>query len=228
MTAVLFDPAFLSHRAPYPHPEHPGRAEAILEHLRAQGLWERCRLIPARPATREELSAIHTEELIETVETTARRDFTQLDPDTYTSRDSANTASLAAGGVTELALRVLDGRETNAFALVRPPGHHAEHDRAMGFCLFNNVAVAAEAARRAGAARVLVVDWDLHHGNGTQGSFWDDPDVLYFSTHRYPFYPGSGAAEEVGGSSARGRTINVPWAPGCGDPEFLAAFDRIL
>jgi histone deacetylase 6 len=98
----------------------------------------------------------------------------------------------------------------------------------MGFCLYNNVAVAAAAARRAGARRVLIVDWDLHHGNGTQGSFWDDPDVLYFSTHQYPFYPGSGAIEEVGGDSARGRTINVPWSPGCGDAEFLAAFDRIL
>jgi histone deacetylase 6 len=228
MTAVLFDPAFVRHRPPYPHPEHPGRAQAIHDRLRARGLWERCREVAARPATREELSAIHTEELIETVEATAHRDFTQLDPDTYTVRDSAQTASLAAGGVAELACRVLDGREENAFAIVRPPGHHAEHDRPMGFCLYNNVAVAAAAARRAGARRVLIVDWDLHHGNGTQGSFWDDPDVLYFSTHQYPFYPGSGAIEEVGGASARGRTINVPWSPGCGDAEFFAAFDRIL
>jgi histone deacetylase 6 len=111
---------------------------------------------------------------------------------------------------------------------VRPPGHHAEADQAMGFCLFNNVAVAARAARRSGADRVLIVDWDLHHGNGTQNSFEDDPAILYFSTHEYPYYPGTGALAEVGGGAARGRTVNVPWPAGMGDAEYLAAFDRVL
>ena len=152
----------------------------------------------------------------------------QLDPDTYACRDSARAARLAAGGLVDLTRRVLSGALANGFALLRPPGHHAEADRAMGFCLFNNVAVAAAAARRAGARRILIVDWDLHHGNGTQNSFWNDPDVLYFSTHQFPFYPGTGAAEEIGGPDARGRTVNVPWPPGCGDAEYLAAFDRVL
>ncbi len=152
----------------------------------------------------------------------------QLDPDTYTCRDSARAARLAAGGLVDLSLSVLAGRLENGLALVRPPGHHAEADRAMGFCLFNNVAVAAAAARGAAARRVLIVDWDLHHGNGTQHTFWNDSDVLYFSTHQHPFYPGTGGLDEVGGPDARGRTVNVPWPPGCGDAEFLAAFDRLL
>jgi histone deacetylase 6 len=127
-----------------------------------------------------------------------------------------------------MTLGVLAGGLANGLALVRPPGHHAERDRAMGFCLFNNVAVAAAAARSAGAERVLIVDWDVHHGNGTQHSFDDDPTVLYFSTHQWPFYPGTGAASETGGPHALGKTINVPWGPGRGDADHLAAFDRVL
>jgi acetoin utilization deacetylase AcuC-like enzyme len=227
-TGLVYDDRFLLHRAPYDHPEHPGRLSAIWSRLEADGLVERCRRIPAREATHEELRAIHTDEHIDRVEATARREHAQLDPDTYTSRDSAEAARLAAGGLVDLTREVLSGALSNGFALVRPPGHHAEADRAMGFCLFNNVAVAAEAARRAGVARVLIVDWDLHHGNGTQHSFEEDPDVLYFSTHQYPFYPGTGSIGEVGRGVARGRTVNVPWPAGMGDAEHLAAFDRLL
>ncbi len=227
-TGLVYDERFLLHRAPYDHPEHPGRLSAIWNRLEAEGLPARCRRVPARDATRDELLAVHTAAHVDRIEATSRREHAQLDPDTYTSRNSAEAARLAAGGLVELTGEVLSGALSNGFALVRPPGHHAEADRAMGFCLFNNVAVAAQSARRAGIARVLIVDWDLHHGNGTQHTFEEEPDVLYFSTHQYPFYPGTGAVDEFGRGAARGRTVNVAWAAGMGDAEYLAAFDRVL
>ncbi|HEY2796434.1 MAG TPA: histone deacetylase [Thermoanaerobaculia bacterium] len=263
-TGILYDERFLLHRAPYEHPEHPGRLAAIHDRLEEEGLLARCETVAAREATREELERIHTPAHLRTIAETAKRDFTQLDPDTYACRDSAKAALLAAGGLVDLALAVAEGRLENGLALLRPPGHHAEADRAMGFCLFNNVAVAARAAQNQGVARaaqnqgiaraaqnqgiaraiqaagaakaapsegverVLIVDWDLHHGNGTQHSFWEDPTVLYFSTHQFPFYPGTGAIDEIGGGAGRGFTLNVPLPAGCGDAEYLAAFDRIL
>jgi histone deacetylase 6 len=227
-TGLVFDEAFLAHRPPSEHPENPGRLTAIKTRLEEARLFDACARVPARAATDDELLAIHTPELLALVARTAGVEYAQLDPDTYTCRDSARAARLAAGGLVDLTLGVLEGRLANGFALLRPPGHHAEAGRAMGFCLFNNVAVAAAAAKRAGARKIAIVDWDLHHGNGTQHSFWDDPDVLYFSTHQYPFYPGTGGAGEVGGPRALGRTINVPFPAGCGDAEYLAAFDRVL
>jgi acetoin utilization deacetylase AcuC-like enzyme len=227
-TGLVDDDAFLLHRAPYEHPEHPGRLSAIRARLEQEGLSPQLRRIAAREATFEELLAVHTVEQVDRVAATASVPFAQLDPDTYTCSDSARAARLAAGGLVDLTRAVLAGDLANGLALLRPPGHHAEADRAMGFCLFNNVAVAAEAARRAGVERILVVDWDLHHGNGTQHSFEEDPDVLYFSTHQFPFYPGTGAVGDVGRGAGRGRTVNVPWPAGMGDAEYLAAFDRLL
>ena len=230
-TGLVHDERFLLHRAPYEHPEHPGRLTAIHGRLEEEGLLDRCESVAAREATREELLRIHTPEHLETIAETASgtHEFTQLDPDTYTSRDSYEAALLAAGGLVELSLAVAEGRLANGLALLRPPGHHAEADHAMGFCLFNNVAVAARAVQdRKAARRILIVDWDVHHGNGTQHSFWDDPSVLYFSTHQFPFYPGTGAASEAGGGAGRGFTVNVPWPAGMGDAEHLAAFDRLL
>jgi acetoin utilization deacetylase AcuC-like enzyme len=228
MTGFVYDDRFLLHRAPYEHPESPARLEAIHDHLYREGLLARCERVAVRRATETEIRTIHTTSLIDLVQSTSRRDFTQLDPDTYASRESADAAYLAAGGLVELTTRVVRGELDNGLALLRPPGHHAERDLPMGFCLFNNVAIAARAAQSVGAVRILIVDWDVHHGNGTQHSFWDDADVLYVSTHQYPFYPGTGAADEIGGPHARGRTVNVPWPPGMGDAEYLAAFDRVL
>ena len=229
MTGLVDDDVFLRHRAPYEHPEHPGRLSAIRDRLREQGLDARCERVAARSATEEELERIHTPALVALVEETASHDFLQLDPDTYTCRDSARAARLAAGGLVDLCARVAAGKLENGLALLRPPGHHAEAGRPMGFCLFNNVAVAARDLQASGAAqKILVVDWDLHHGNGTQHSFWDDPTVLYFSTHQFPFYPGTGAVDEIGGGEGCGYTVNVPWRGGMGDPEYLAAFDRVL
>jgi histone deacetylase 6 len=228
-TGLVHDLFFRKHRAPYAHPEHPGRLEAIESELARQGLEIRCTRVPAREASSEELTRIHTPGLVARIEATRHHDFLQLDPDTYTCRESARAAHLAAGGLVDLCREVAAGRLANGLALLRPPGHHAEADRAMGFCLFNNVAVAARAVQAAGLARrVLIVDWDLHHGNGTQHSFWEDPTVLYFSTHQFPFYPGTGAIEEIGGGAGRGFTINVPWEGGMGDAEYLAAFDEVL
>jgi acetoin utilization deacetylase AcuC-like enzyme len=228
MTGLLYDERFLRHRPPGEHPEHPGRLESIRARLQKDGLLERSQRVQAREASAEELLSVHTEEHIRTIEATRQRDFTQLDPDTYASRDSAEAALFAAGGLAEMTAAVVDGRIANGFALLRPPGHHAEADRAMGFCLFNNVAIAAREAQRLGVGRILIVDWDVHHGNGTQHSFWDDPEILYFSIHQFPFYPGTGTILETGGGKARGYTVNVPWTGGMGNAEYLAAFERVL
>ncbi len=242
-TGILLDRRFRAHEAPYEHPERPDRLAAIESRLERDGLAARCRRIPAREATRDELLAVHTPRLVLEIDATAGRPYTSLDPDTYASPGSALAARLAAGGLVDLTLGVLRGELRNGLALLRPPGHHAEADRAMGFCLFNNVAVAARAAQKDAAkarkgipaksaavepARILIVDWDVHHGNGTQNTFYEDASVLYFSTHQWPFYPGTGAITETGASRAAGRTINVGWPAGRGDADHLAAFDDLL
>jgi histone deacetylase 6 len=227
-TGLVYDERFLRHGAPYDHPEHPGRLRAIWHHLEEEALAARCMRVRSRPATAEELARIHTAGHIREVEATAARQFSQLDPDTYAGAESAGIARLAAGGLVELTAAVVRGEADNGIALLRPPGHHAEADRAMGFCLYNNVAVAARAAQAIGARRVAIVDWDVHHGNGTQNSFYADEEVLYFSIHQFPFYPGTGWIEETGAGEGAGRTVNVPWPGGRGDADYLAAFDRVL
>jgi acetoin utilization deacetylase AcuC-like enzyme len=174
------------------------------------------------------LGAIHDEaHLARLRQLTGRSDW--LDPDTRTSPGSTRAAWLAAGAAVEAVRAVVRGEATSAFALVRPPGHHARRESAMGFCLLNNVAVAAEwALREGGCRRVLIVDWDVHHGNGTQESFWSRDDVLYVSTHRYPFYPGTGAAHERGAAAGEGRSVNVPLPAGMGDADYGAIFAELL
>jgi acetoin utilization deacetylase AcuC-like enzyme len=214
MTLLVTDGLYRKHRAPN-HPECPERLAAIEEHLHACGLWDRVTHLPARDATDEELGLVHTAEHVARIRAMKPG---WIDEDTYVNEHSLAAALRAAGGVVAACDAVAAGRDSTAFCLVRPPGHHATSDRAMGFCLFNNVAIAARKLRR----RVLIVDWDVHHGNGTQKIFESDPTVFYLSTHRYPFYPGTGAASEHG----RGNVLNIPLEMGTSREEVLREFEE--
>jgi acetoin utilization deacetylase AcuC-like enzyme len=224
-TGIVLDERMLAHDPGRGHPERPDRLRVLRDRLRTvPGLVH----VGARPASEDELALVHDPALVEQVAATAGRACTILDPDTRTSPGSWEAARVAAGGLIDLCDAVRAGAVDNGVALVRPPGHHAEYGRAMGFCLFNNVAVAAAHLRERGIGRTVIVDWDLHHGNGTQHLFERDPDVLYVSTHQYPYYPGTGAAEEVGEGPGAGRTLNLPFPAGFGDQEFGRAFDELI
>ena len=228
MLGYVLDDVFIHHHAPSGHPERPARLAAVRDALRSAGLDSRGTQIAVRAASDDELARVHSAAYLETLARTVPDASGWLDGDTYYSPGTWAAALAAAGSVAELALRVMSGELSSGLAVVRPPGHHAERDRAMGFCLINNVAVAAAAARAAGATRVAILDWDVHHGNGTQQIFWDDPDVMYQSIHQFPFYPGTGAPDEIGGPRALGATVNVGLPAGAGDREYLAAFDHVL
>ena len=228
-TGVVRHDMYKQHLADYPHVESPQRLEVIYDMLDGADMATKFVTIPPRPATREELAWVHTKSHIQRVAATDGKPHVSLDPDTQTTPLSYQAAKLAAGGLFSLIDKIFDGTVRNGFALVRPPGHHAEHNRAMGFCLFNNVAFGALCAQKIhGAERVLIVDWDLHHGNATQNTFYDDPAVLYFSTHQFPYYPGSGNLTQVGRGEGKGFTVNVPLWPGHGDTEFFQIFKQIL
>jgi acetoin utilization deacetylase AcuC-like enzyme len=227
-TGIVIDERYTDHDTGYGHPERPERISSLLAMLEARPAVGLTR-IPARPATPAELALNHDAAHIARVAATAGRGAHAFDADTPTSARSYETALLAAGGLVELVDAIMTRQVDNGLALVRPPGHHAESDRAMGFCLFNNVAIAARVlTQRHGLERVLIMDWDLHHGNGTQHSFYEDPTVLYVSTHQYPFYPGTGAAGEIGRGAGAGFTVNIPLAAGSGDREFAEAFTRVV
>lgn len=238
-TAIGFDERMMLHEEtqspakPIPHPERPARLRAIMAGLSAEGLFPgRCVAMPCREAMPAELSRVHTTDHIATVEASALAEHSIFTPDTYANEHSALAARLAAGTGADMAVAIVEGRIRNGVALVRPPGHHAESEAIMGFCLHNNAAVAARAAQAAGAARVMILDWDVHHGNGTQEIFLADPSVLYVSLHRHEggdFYPGTGAASEVGGGPAAGFTVNIPWpVGGIGDGDYVSAFCHVV
>jgi acetoin utilization deacetylase AcuC-like enzyme len=229
LTGIVRDDVFLRHDMGRYHPENPRRLEVIysvVDRLRDDlNLVE----IPVRSAEIAEIARNHSPEYVEKIAATAGKRSTYLDPDTSTSADSWDAASKAVGGLLNLVDAVVRGEVRNGFGLVRPPGHHAEWDRAMGFCLFNNIALAARhALAEHGMERIAIVDWDLHHGNGTQHSFYDDPRVLFISTHQYPHYPGTGSIEETGKGKGEGFTVNVPLGPGAGDEEFVAIVQSVV
>jgi acetoin utilization deacetylase AcuC-like enzyme len=227
-TAYVYDPIYLEHDLPG-HPEHAGRLRSILDRLSDEGVLARLRLLEPRPATEEELQRVHTADHVAHVRRVAESGGGYLDSDTYVSPRSFEAALAAAGGVVRAAEAAVAGEIANAFALVRPPGHHATPTQAMGFCLFNNVAVAARAALAGGGVeRVLIVDFDVHHGNGTQDIFADDPSVFYFSTHQYPHYPGTGHWSEVGHGAGEGTVLDVPLPPGVGDVGYARILDELL
>jgi acetoin utilization deacetylase AcuC-like enzyme len=226
MTLLVTDPSFLAHDPGPRHPECPARLSKTLAMLESHPV-DGARMTRPRPATEAELLRTHTAGHLAALKALDGRDAV-IDADTFTSPGSLPAAVLAAGAGLTAVEAVLRGEATNAFALVRPPGHHAEPGRAMGFCLFNNVAIAAEHARSLGAERVLVLDWDVHHGNGTQAAFWGRRDVLYQSCHQFPYYPGTGAAEEVGAGEGQGYTVNVPLAAGRTDADLAAVFEDVF
>jgi acetoin utilization deacetylase AcuC-like enzyme len=224
--SVARDPLFNEHDPGPAHPECRERLESIERALAAPGLA--MTEVPARPARSEELLRVHTAGYLERLEA-ARGRAMAFDPDTHTSPRSVEAAYLAAGATVELAVQVARGTAPPGIALVRPPGHHATQDRAMGFCFLNNVAVAAAAVRAAGlAGRIAIYDFDVHHGNGTEAIFYEDPDVLYLSTHQWPQYPGTGLRMARGRGRGEGATLNVPLPAGTDDRTLLEVGEEML
>ncbi len=223
----VYDPLYLEHGTPG-HPEEPARLQAVISHLEQTGLLGRMVEITPRDATTADLELVHSRELIARVWEMAEEGGGWLDPDTYVVARSYRAALRSAGGVLAATDAVLDGEVRSAFCLVRPPGHHATPTQSMGFCLFNNVAVAAaHALERRGLERVAIVDFDVHHGNGTQDAFYSEPRVLFVSTHQHPFYPGGGDWAETGEGEGKGTTVNLPLPQGCGREEYLRAYREV-
>jgi len=225
---LVYDPVYLKHDTGQ-HIESARRLEATISHLEQTQLKQQLTLIKPGAASTEEISLVHDNQYISHIRNVAQRGGGWLDVDTVISPDSYHAAIYAAGGAIGASHAIMNGEVGSAFALVRPPGHHATSQQAMGFCLFNNVAIAATyALTKYKLDRVIIIDFDVHHGNGTQATFYDNPQVLYVSTHQYPFYPGTGRIEETGNGVGKGTTINIPLPAGCGDAEYLQVFKQII
>lgn len=229
-TALVYNPDCLKHDTGKNHPEKKERLDSIINNLKEKGLYSRLTVINAAPAPIECIAAVHSAEYIKEAEQSCLEGKKYLhSKDTIISEDSYNAARLAAGGVLTAIDAVMKGEVQNAFCAVRPPGHHASKNKAMGFCIFNNVAIGARYAQeKYKLTKILIVDFDVHHGNGTQDIFYEDPSVLYFSIHRSPFYPGTGNADEKGKDKGFGYTLNVPLSKGSGDKEYINVFEEIL
>src|SRR3990172_1647770 len=225
---VVIDQEYLKHQPGDGHPERPERIQVLLQLTQALDAGK-FHLLPPRPATRAEIESCHQSDYVALLESTSKANRYALDGDTITCRDSFGVGMPAVGGFLRLLDAIAAGENPNGFALVRPPGHHALRNRAMGFCMFNTIAIGAEYLKRTyGAKRILIIDWDVHHGNGTQDAFYEDPSVLYVSTHQFPYYPGSGAMDDVGASAGEGYTVNIPLPAGCADAEYLRVFNDLV
>ena len=228
-TAVYRDDLFLQHQPGFSHPESPDRLRVIYDELDKESIGDHFIYPQFDPVSDDIIGLNHSKTLMKRVAATQGRDHDYLDADTSTSAKSYEAACLAAGALVDGINRIEQGEIDNAFCLVRPPGHHAEHDQSMGFCLYNNVAIGARwAMQEYGLKRVMIVDWDLHHGNGTQHSFYETNKVLYLSSHQYPYYPGTGAMLETGKGGGDGFTVNVPLAGGQGDMEFARIYNELV
>jgi acetoin utilization deacetylase AcuC-like enzyme len=224
----VIDQDYLKHDPGEGHPERPERITALLK-LVDELDGQKFQLLAPRAATRADIELSHGADYVALVESTSKANQFALDGDTITCRDSFGVGLLAAGGFLQLLDSIAHGESRNGFALVRPPGHHALRNRAMGFCLFNTIAIGAQYLKRTyGVRRIMIMDWDVHHGNGTQDAFYDDPSVLFISTHQFPYYPGSGAVNEIGVNAGEGFTINIPLPAGCADAEYLRVFQDIV
>jgi acetoin utilization deacetylase AcuC-like enzyme len=226
--AIAYDEAFLDHVERGGHPERPERLIALRRAIEEAGIWEAAQHPVPREATVDELAGVHEKRYVESTLSRMEGRYGNLDPDTYFSPGTKEAALKAAGAAIDLARLVWTGGADVGLALVRPPGHHAEANRAAGFCIFNNIAVATAALRRDGVERILIFDWDVHHGNGTQHEFESDPGVLFVSVHAWPHYPGSGQSHEVGRGDGKGYTVNVPYPHGATDVDYAEVVDRVL
>ena len=221
----IYDDIFLKHETPDWHPERKERLIQIIDTLKKSGLWEKLIHIKPLRATHNDVALVHVPEYIKRIENFGKG---FLDPDTYMSEDSLEASLYAAGSVIQAVEKCRKGEIQRAFCAVRPPGHHAESNRAMGFCIFNNIAAGARHAQKIGYKKVFIIDFDVHHGNGTQHIFEADDTVFYFSTHQYPHYPGTGRDSEKGIGKGEGYTYNVPMPGGSGDKEYLYVYQNIL
>ncbi len=227
-TAIVYDPFNLRHTLEG-HPENYRRLEGTWQLLQNDGILEELIRVPSSPAPIDAVLRVHTAQYVERLQQISARGGGRIDADTYVNADSYQAALLAAGGLLNMTGMVIEGKVDNGFALIRPPGHHALEHRGMGFCLLANAAIAARWAQdHYGLDRILIVDFDVHHGNGTQDIFYDDPSVLFFSTHQFPYYPGTGDVNEVGSEIAYGTTLNVPFPANVGDEGYLNAFQQLL
>jgi acetoin utilization deacetylase AcuC-like enzyme len=226
---LVYHPDYLKHDAGPQHPERPGRLESVIQSLETSDNVQPLLSLDITHDSASWVARVHEQAHIRAVETTRAHAYAALDPDTITCRDSYTVALKAVAGMLAAADAVIAGQLSHVFCAVRPPGHHAEAHRPMGFCLFNNVAILARYLQQHhGLDNILIIDWDVHHGNGTQHIFEDDPSVLYFSTHQYPFYPGTGASTETGQGRGTGYTLNVPLSPGTGDATYIDVFEQQL
>ena len=227
-TGFVYHKDYLEHDTGHEHVERPDRLRSCLQALKQSDFWDQLHHIEAKPATLDQIYYVHDRTHVDRVKLHCQRAI-PLDYDTPVSRESFDVALLAAGGVLRAIDQIIEGNVDNAFALIRPPGHHATPNRAMGFCLFNNVAIAARYLQSEhGLDRIGIVDWDVHHGNGTQDTFYADPSVFFFSIHQHPLYPGSGLANETGNKTALGTTLNCPVPAHSDINDYIRVFEEIL